>query len=275
MLKITYNALQDTNLKKVLAIVVHVCEDLQIEYLLVGAIARNIWFALGDENPETTQDIDFGVYVSDIDDYNKLKEKLIVEYNFIQSSQNNYCLFTPEGTQVDLLPFSETKKQNQHILDVIGIAAMTFDGFKEAYEVGVKKIIINSETYNVCSIPAIVVLKLIAFDDRPEHRIKDVKDINSICFHYPNIEAEYIWTEYSALYTEKIEHQDIAMIVLGKEMKKLLSLNNKLNYRIIEILDRALMEKSDLIRLMIVDSENETIEMKSKIIRLIKRGIIS
>lgn len=275
MLRITYDSLKDESLKSILTNVVSVCKELQIEYFILGATARNIWYAAGDESPENTKDVDFALYVVHSDDYTNLKRKLILEFNYVQSTQNEYCLITPQGRQVDLLPFSETKKQNLKILDAVGIATMNFDGFKEAYKFGVQQTVIDSETYNVCSIPAIVVLKLIAFDDRPEHRIKDVKDINSICNHYHSIEDNYIWTEYNDLYSDNLSHQDVAIIALGKEMKKILNSNKKLQLRIIEILDKALTQQSKLLQYMIEDLSSETIEMKADIIKLIKLGVVS
>lgn len=275
MLRITYDLLKDESLKSILTNVVSVCKELQIEYFILGATARNIWYAAGDESPENTKDVDFALYVVHSDDYTNLKRKLILEFNYVQSTQNEYCLITPQGRQVDLLPFSETKKQNLKILDAVGIATMNFDGFKEAYKFGVQQTVIDSETYNVCSIPAIVVLKLIAFDDRPEHRIKDVKDINSICNHYHSIEDNYIWTEYNDLYSDNLSHQDVAIIALGKEMKKILNSNKKLQLRIIEILDKALTQQSKLLQYMIEDLSSETIEMKAGIIKLIKLGVVS
>lgn len=275
MLRITYDALKDESLKSILTNVVSVCKELQIEYFVLGATARNIWFAAGNEKPETTKDVDFALYVAHPDDYINLKHRLIYEYNYVKSTVNEYCLITPQGRQVDLLPFSETKRQNLKILDAVGIATMNFDGFKEAYKFGVQQTIIDSEIYNVCSIPAIVVLKLIAFDDRPEHRIKDVKDINSICNHYHNIEDSFIWSEYSDLYSDNLSHQEVAMIALGREMKKIINSNKNLQLRIIEILDNALNERNDLLRYMIEDSISETIEMKAGIIKLIKLGLLN
>ncbi|MBN2776088.1 MAG: hypothetical protein JXR36_00505 [Bacteroidales bacterium] len=272
MLRITYDALKDDSLKSILTNVVSVCKDLQIEYFILGATARNIWFASGNEKPETTKDVDFALYVVNSDDYINLKDKLISEYNFVKSTANEYCLITAEGRQVVLLPFSETKKQNLKILDAVGIATMNFDGFMEAYKFGMQQTIIDSEIYNVCSIPAIVILKLIAFDDRSEHRIKDVDDINSICNHYHSIEDNYIWDEYSELYLDNLSHQDVALKALGKEMKKILNSSLELQQRILDIMDKALTGQSSLLRYMIEDSELETIEMKANMIKLVKQG---
>jgi len=62
---------------------------------------------------------------------------------------------------------------------------IALDGFKEAYSATEVKI--GEEVYKSCTIPAVVILKMIAFDDRPDRRIKDIKDINLICKYYPVI----------------------------------------------------------------------------------------
>jgi predicted nucleotidyltransferase len=180
MLKINYDELAVEGLKDVLINISSTCKELEIDFFIVGAIARNIWLASHGENPTGTKDIDFGVYVPNVEKYNLLKEALINNYNYVESRENDFCLFTPDGKQIDLLPFGEIEQDGQVMIKGKGYTQIKPDGFEETYNLGLQEVKIGEEKYSACSIPAIVILKMIAYDDRPERRIKDVKDISDI-----------------------------------------------------------------------------------------------
>ena len=275
MSKINYEALAVEGLKDVLIQVSNTCKNLEIDFFIVGAIARNIWYVSNNENPSGTKDVDFGIYVPDEKKYNQLRKSLQTKFNYTISSENAFCLITPEGIPIDLLPFGEIEKESQVMIDGKGLTAVNLDGFKEAYIFGMKEVIIGHEKYKTCSIPGVMILKMIAFDDRPDQRTKDVKDINSICNHYPYIETELIWGEYFDLYGDDLEHLEVAMIVLGREMKKVIANNESLKVRIIKIIEKALAQKTPFLFLMIEDTEIETIEMKVKTLTLLKKGFIN
>ncbi len=273
MSKINYDALAVEGLKDVLTKVSTTCRDLNIDFFIVGAIARNIWLASHGENPTGTKDIDFGVYVPSTEKYNELKAALIEKYGYIVNSTNAFCLITPDGKQVDLLPFGEIEEEGQVIIEGTGLTKVNLEGFEEAYYLGATDISIGEENYKACSIPAVLILKMIAFDDRPEERTKDVKDINAICKYYPDIESNYIWEEHCDLYEGDREHAEVAMIALGRQMKTIIGGNTKLFTRIIKIIDEALNLKSKLLLHMIENSGTETLEMKGKLLEYIKKGL--
>ena len=274
MSKINYNALAVDGLKEVFLQVSESCRELNIEFIIVGAIARNIWYVHNDMKARGTKDIDFGIYVPHVDQYNKLRAALVDNYGYVISSQNAFCLMTPDEKQIDLLPFGEIENEGQVMIEGKGLTRISLDGFNEVYQFGATEVLIGEETYKSCSIPGIVILKLIAFDDRPNRRIKDVIDINSICLHYPSIETELIWNEYNDLYEQGLEHQEVGVVVLGSEMKKMIKGNKKLEERLLGIFDRAIKEDSALLSLMIDDPEQETLDMKRNLINYLKMGFI-
>jgi hypothetical protein len=73
---------------------------------------------------------------------------------------------------------------------------------------------------------------------------------------------------------EDRSHEDVAMIVVGREMKLITKQNEKLHNRILDIIDRAIEEESSLMVHMIEDSENETLEQKRSILLNIKKGML-
>lgn len=274
MSKITYEALLVDGLKVVLIQVSETCLDLGINFFIVGAIARNIWYVYNDENPNGTKDIDIGIYVPNEIKYNQLRNVLKNKFDYVESSENAFCLITPNGQELDLLPFGEIEKNEQIMVEGKGLTKIKLEGFKEVFDFGVNQILIGEEEYNYCSIAGIMILKMIAFDDRPDERIKDIKDIDAICKYYPQIEAESIWANHSDLYGDDRSHIDVAMVVLGREMKKLIKVNEKLNERIELILNKAINEESQFLSHMIDDPENETITMKVIILTNIKKGMV-
>jgi predicted nucleotidyltransferase len=255
MLKTTYDSLAVEGLKKPLEEIASTCKELGINFFIVGAIARNIWFATNDERPTGTKDIDFGVFVTDVATYNKLRETIIKNLNYTPSKENAFCLITPEGKQIDLLPFGEIEQDGEVRVEGFGLTSVKLDGFKEVFERGTVDVEIGKETYRSCSISGVVILKMIAYDDRPYRRGKDVEDINAICQHYPTIEDDNIWVNHSDLYDGELDHFDVGMIVLGREMSRTISDNEKLRSRVVDVLNKAIRLESGFIQIMIKNPE--------------------
>lgn len=272
MSKIIYDKLAVEGIREVLQQVRQACNELDLDFFLVGAIARNIWFAINEERPSGTKDIDFGIYVPSEVEYNKLRDLLMTKYNYHPSKENAFCLITENGKQVDLLPFGSIEEDGQVMIEGQGLQKINLDGFEEAFLAGSQEVIIGDEKYKSCSIPGVVILKMIAFDDRPERRIKDIKDIHLICKHYPILETNLIWDKHNDLYENDREHDEVAMIVLGREMKEIVGDNNGLKKRILNIIDKALKGETNFLKHMIENPQEETMEQKSRILEYIRRG---
>ncbi|HFA51286.1 MAG TPA: hypothetical protein ENJ95_19915 [Bacteroidetes bacterium] len=271
--KVTYDALKVEGLKEVFQHISRACQFLGIDFFIIGAIARNVWLVMHDENPAGTKDIDFAVYIPNIEEYTNLKNKLQTAYQYNESNENAFCMISPKGIQIDLLPFGEIENENQVMIEGKGLTAIKLDGFKEVYDFGLQEIKIGNENYTVCNIPSVVILKLIAYDDRPEHRIKDIKDINSICKYYPDLEQEHIWANHFDLYTDDRSHDEVAMIVLGREIKKIAMANDKLYSKLLTILNKAIAHESSFLDLMIEDNEKENVGMKRLLLKHILSGL--
>jgi len=271
---ISYNALNVDGLKEVLQTIASACNKLDIDFFLVGAVARNIWYAKGDKDAGGTRDIDFGVYVPDQETYKQLKAYLIDENKYTQARDNVFGLDTPDGKRIDLLPFGEIAHDGYLTMEGRGMTSIRLDGFEEVYMNGSILAEIEEDSYRACSIAGIVILKLIAYDDRPDRRIKDIDDISRICQHYPDIETNVIWEDHNELYSDELEHDEVAMIVLGRQMKEIMKDNQALSERIVGIIDKALNEESDVVDRMINDRIKETWEAKASIFKYIRRGIV-
>lgn len=273
MSKLLYKALGTISLKNIVSDVKTASDKLEIDFFGVGALARNIWYVENDENPRGTKDVDFGVYVSNSEVYSQLKNILITDFSYTEISNNSFCLMSPYSVPVDLLPFGEIEENGKVMIEGKGLVSINLDGFFETYEYGLVDTTIENDNIKVCSIPSIVLLKLIAYDDRPDYRLNDPIDIASIMKHYPEIETEFIWDEYSFLYEGELSHENIGIKVLGFELSKVISENTVLINRVLDILDRAINQKSSLAENMIQNTETETLEMKIESLKFLKEGI--
>lgn len=275
MSKLLYKALKSPHLKEILSDINQVCDELEIRFFGIGALARNIWYVQNDGHSRGTKDIDFGVYVATNEMYRLLLRKLEKNYNYSKVDTNAFCLISPQGVQIDLLPFGEIEKEGKVLVEGKGLVSINLDGFKETFKYGLIEENIEGDSIKICSIPSVVLLKLIAFDDRPEERHNDPLDIDSIIKHYPEVETELIWEEYNFLYEDDGKsHNEIGVEVLGYEISKLILQNTQLKNRLLNILDKAINLQSNLAEKMVQDSENETRKMKVNLIFLMKSGII-
>lgn len=270
---ISYDALQAPGLKKILEQVGSACGTLGIDFFMVGAIARNAWLVAHQERARGTRDIDFAVYIPDVVSYNRLRTMLITEYGYQDSVENAFCLLSREGSQVDLLPFGEIEAEGKVVIEGKGLTTIGLDGFKEVYENGLESVRLGEELYAICNIPSILILKLIAYDDRPEHRIKDVKDIAVILQYYPQLEEDHVWSNYFDLYDEEKSHQEVAMIGLGREMLHIAQRNGKLLERLRTILQQGIAGELKLANHMIQNSLTETLEAKQHTLQLLLQGL--
>ena len=245
-----------------------------IDFYLVGATARDVWMkGIHDLPPKrATSDIDFGIMIKDSFVFDDLKSYLIEEEGFIPSKGNEFVLIWKDKSQVDLIPFGDLESEGIVTVKGTGFASMNVEGFKEVYEQASEEIITEDQRFKVCTLPGIVILKLIAWDDRPEVRRDDIDDIAEIIKNYFHLNDEVIFEQHSDLFTDDIELAEIASQFLGREIGKIVSGNPRLVERIKEILENGLNDDNNLAELFASESD-ETIEYSKSLIFHIKKGI--
>lgn len=235
--KINFKDLRQENLKDIFAAFERALQELDIDFYLIGALARDTWFAQKGIRALGTKDIDWAVAVSEESQFKKLKEFLIKNEGFTESSSNEYVLFDKKGQQIDLLPFGAMEIEGNKFVDSAGVVRTDITGFKEVYDGAVENVNFEDKyTFKVSSLPGIVILKLIAFDDRPEMRSNDIRDIGIILNHYFALETETIYSKHTDLFEEQTELQFLAARVLGREMQQILNRNLSLKERLLSIL---------------------------------------
>lgn len=252
-----------------------------IDYYLIGAQARDIWYSRDNKVSRQTKDVDFAVQVGSADQYSALRSYLKENNAYRETKSSSFVMLTPEGTEVDILPFGELEIDNSVILAGEGLHNIKVNGFLEVYQSGTEEVTMSTgHQFKIATLPAIVMLKLIAYDDRPEARMKDSLDIASIIEHYFDLQANHIYDFHSdifvdgALNLEESKLDEISAIVIGREVRKIASSNTALQNRLKGMLQKhiALREESAFIRGMVAGT-NETVDYKILLLQRMHTGL--
>ena len=207
-----------------------------INFYLIGAVARDIWMTQIYAEPDrrTTKDLDLAVFINDTAEYDALLTWLVEQQGFARTQSSAFCLLYPSATgsghvAVDLMPFGA-------IADEAGDVYFSGRGMERISTVGFTEVLAEAATvatptgqqWRVVTLPGIVVLKLVAWQDRPE-RGKDAVDIWNLLEVYFKLVQEEIYTSHLELLNEE-ETPDTTNLmllvgarVLGRHVRQLLT----------------------------------------------------
>jgi predicted nucleotidyltransferase len=273
--KINSSDLQQGDLGNVFASLEKAFTALNINFYLVGATARDVWFYQNKIRAIGTKDVDFAVYIPDKESYATLKKYLQENEGFTGSTQNQFVMFSPTGFVVDLLPFGAIEVEGKVMLPGTGLTKIAVNGFREIYTNATIPVDFgNDQVFNVCTLPGIVILKLIAFDDRPEARQKDIKDIALILQHYFEIESDFIYNHYNDLFEHDRDLALIAARVLGRQIKNIITESTELEQRVLRILETEINKPTDSkIAELMINQTDFSIEDAIEKLKEMVRGI--
>jgi len=230
---------------EVLSIAQKVFEKFNIDFYLVGAVARDVQFS---ERPELaslrkTNDVDIAIMINDEEHFYEIKNALLATGHFTAHKTEAIKLFYKHSIEVDLLPFGEIENEAREIkLHKPRLFVMDMPGFYEALPY--KKIIEVEEDFklHVCSLEGLVLLKLFAYSDKPD-RTKDISDIEHILKVYFDLCSDEIYEkniDVMDLY-ETSNRKYLSLIaarIIGRKMKTILSGDKMLIERIKNILGK-------------------------------------
>ena len=278
--KINFKQLyQEPHIAEVLFALERGLNKYNIDFYLVGAVARDVWMSAINGIPPSriTGDIDFAVFIDDKGTYEKLRDYLIKTEGFSPYTTNNFVLIWKKVIQVDLLPFGAIEDENAKvIIGELGLTSVNMPGFKEIYDEGLPELELEEQhRFKFCTLPGIVILKLIAWQDRPEIRRDDIKDISKILKHFFEMYADEIYENHNDLFgSEDAELNLIAARVMGREMSKIAKRNESLFNRLLELLEvNSNNSDSEMAKIMLEFFSN-TIADNIKVIQKIKEGYL-
>jgi predicted nucleotidyltransferase len=111
--------------------------------------------------------VDVAVAVDGWDSYADLRDRLIMEYDFTDEDPKQK-IRSPDGIELDLVPFGGIEDSNGQIrFPPDDRPVMTVLGLKEARRTTVSFTCDDVAIAHVISLPALGLVKLIAWDERP------------------------------------------------------------------------------------------------------------
>ena len=232
------------------------CSDLGVEFFIIGALARDLHLQhLNDiDVPRRTRDVDVAVAVDGWDSYADLRDRLIMEYDFTDEDPKQK-IRSPDGTELDLVPFGEIEDSNGQIrFPPDDRPVMTVLGLKEARRSTVSFTFGDEAIAHVVSLPALGLLKLIAWDERPRERAHDAQDLCFILRTYFDVEIDTIVERHADLFDEDdFSRPHVSARAYGRAVASLLRRNGALREHVIQILER---ETADAHQSSLADAMN-------------------
>jgi len=268
--------LKETGLKEVIDALEEAFNAAGTDYYIIGAVARDIWYSQANKDARQTKDIDFAVLIGNQTDYAAVKEYLQNHKNFFALKDNSFAMLTPSGIQIDILPFGELAINDGVTIEGVGLTNIKVNGFMEVYQSGTESIYTETgQSFKIATLPAIVLLKLIAYDDRPEKRVKDARDIADIILHYFDLQADFIYENHADLFLREDDPslEEITAFGIGREIKKICIANDTLCQRVREILQTHIGQPEGSAFLRNMSAETGWTEEKN--ITLLQRMLLS
>lgn len=179
MLEVRADKPVDALMKEMLQQVCEATSALNLEFFVGGAMARDILLThvFGQKLARATRDVDLGLYVNDWAQFKRLKEQLVGSGRFVEDPAIAQRLYHHSKLPLDLIPFGGVATQDQAIAwppshDIV----LNVAGFADAWRSSVMVDLGGGLQVKTCSLPALAVLKLIAWKDRGLENNKDATD---------------------------------------------------------------------------------------------------
>ena len=207
-----------------------------IDFYIVGAVARDIWLTQIYDEPDrrTTKDLDLAIFIHDTAEYEALQAWLVEQEGFVLAQSSAFCLLYPSAdgpgnVTVDLMPFGAIADEAGDVyFSGRGMERISTIGFSEVLAEAATVTIPTGEHWRVVTLPGIVVLKLVAWQDRPE-RGKDAVDIWNLLAVYFDLVTDDVYTSHLDLFAEG-ETPDTSNLtllvgarVLGRQVQQLVA----------------------------------------------------
>ncbi len=266
--------LRQDQLKELILITEQVFADCGVDFYLLGAIARDAWYAKEQIDSRATRDVDFALYVSGERHLSDVIHQLTEKHGFSKMEEESYRLQTPFGYHIDLIPFGGISIDETVPPDGAIGKPVFINGFEEIYKSATVQVKTEEDglKFSVATLPAIIMLKMISYDDRPEKRTQDPLDIAEIIENYFEIEKELIYEHHNELFEDSdFELDEISAVVIGREINSIVDQSPRLRERVTHIL--SLEEKAQKKMAEAMVRGDRTLAQAENWFRLILRGL--
>jgi predicted nucleotidyltransferase len=240
-LKINFEAMRFGPMRPTFDALERTFRKFNIDFYLIGAFARDLWLNHLEVLPErrTTLDVDFCVYIKSQQDFHALKLYLSQEEKFIADDEP-YRMHAPDQTIIDLIPFGGIEQGHSVYLDGNPPMELSVFGNLQVLE-HAEEIYLNDQTFKVCTLPGLCILKLIASHEKPERLEKDLGDFYYILDNYFEIAADTLYNgNHDDLIDNDFDPHVAAAKVLGRQLLPILKESSALATLFKRILNKLL-----------------------------------
>ncbi len=207
---------------------------MDVDYFVGGALARDLILlhVYGKDTGRATRDVDLGIHIAAWDTLASLKASLIRNGKFSETAGTAHRLiyrsqYHAFGVPLDLLPFGGVEGADATIAWPPDTAVvMSVAGFAEAHASARMVEVGESLQVPVASLPALAVLKLVAWRDRRLETSKDATDFLLIARHYHeagNVDSLYD-TESALLVATDYDPELAGAMLLGMDVTAICSI---------------------------------------------------
>jgi predicted nucleotidyltransferase len=277
MYSLSLNDIRQGHLREVFIDLEFTLKKLNINFYLIGAIARDIWISGVHKikTPRFTKDLDLAVMVSSNHEYENLKNQLLITGKFKPVKDVPHKLIFKNQYEIDLLPFGAIEKEEMVILNGAANITLSAAGFSLIYDTALDVVQLENHYYKVCTIPGIVILKLFAYFDRPEERGKDILDISFIVQNYYYMAIDDIMDNHLDLIeTSEIDELSIGARVLGRHIRPILNDSPTKKQFILDKLNLAVKNPRQItLTQLLIQNHIDTLEKAVKILKTLINGI--
>lgn len=199
-----------------------------LPYYLAGAMARDLLLekAHGINPGRNTRDLDLAIMVGDWTAFEQLRLALIESRQFTPMSDLLHKLQFNGVYELDLIPFGAIEQADRTIAwPPDGAVVMGVFGFREVYDGTLQVRLPGGECMRVVSLAALVVLKLVAWEERRRSRPgADAHDIAVILRRYLDAgNQERLYAEAAHLVeAPDFDYEEAGAWLLGHDMARLL-----------------------------------------------------
>jgi len=208
-----------------------------IDYYIIGALARDI-IITGKYDisiSRATNDVDIAVLIPNYSVYDNLRKHL-KENGFYEHKTEGYRLYN-QTIILDLLPFGDIEN-SENVVKIYGeeIRELSVLGLNELKEHTEIIEYTDDKSFKVTTLPAICVLKLIAWNDKPAERTDDIDDFVFMLSKYFDMFYKEICNNNYDLLDENYNPDFVSAHCLGRDIANVLNSSVKVKDSILKIL---------------------------------------
>ncbi len=250
------------------------CAELEIDFFVIGAAARDLHLRVLYEVDllRATGDVDIGIVVRSWDEFHALLTYFVEVEGFSRDTIEHRVR---KGARIiDVIPFGDIADKAARLEWPGGDRVMSVLGYAEAYEGSVRFDIRDGPQVHVASLAGVVVLKLIAWSERPGERRQDPIDLCTIMKHYDEVVALDLYDKHDDVFDDDFDARYAHARILGRDIAPLLRAE-ELRKNVLAVLDANLADEYDspLVEAMGRDCYHER-EVRLGCLQSLRRGIL-